>query len=184
MSTSLYVDSTSEKLESSKDKSGSVPGNLDRLEPVNISKSAGSANSEIQKQSKSNGGSSSEVDKSRDFPNGARYKKNKDSPLTKPKYRKKDKESPIANDSRKRISLSELENKKKGLPSAIESDKNKSEDKSKTEEKVTEVTENSVKRLSGLPANVNNIFYLIDPTVKDKCKSAGDVTASNNHSKG
>ena len=180
MSTSLYVDSTSEKLEDTKDKSGSVPGNLDRLEPVNITKSLG--NNEIQRQSKSNGGSSSEMNKSKDVPNGAtRYIKNKDSPLTKPKYRKKDRE-PSENESANRISLSELEDKQKRISSAIDSDKGKTKENVK-EVKVTEAAETSVKRLSGLPANVNNIFYLIDPTVKDKCRSVGDVTDSSNQNK-
>ncbi|KAL4240198.1 hypothetical protein ACF0H5_000992 [Mactra antiquata] len=37
----------------------------------------------------------------------------------------------------------------------------------------------NTKRLSGVPPTAsNNIFYLIDPTVKDKCKSVGDVTKS------
>lgn len=179
MSQSLYVESPSEKLDRAKDKSGSVPDNLDKLEPVNISKSIANSNGEILNQSKPKGGSSADMDKNRDLPNGARFKKNKDSPLAKPKYRKKDRESSAESDSRKRISLSELGTKQKGLSSAID-------DKDKSEEKQTKTAENenSVKRLSGLPPNVNNIFYLIDPTVKDKCKSVGDVTASNNHSKG
>ena len=191
MSQSLYVESASEKLEDTRDKSGSVPDNLDILvEPVNVSKSLRNSTGEIENQSKSKGSSSHEVDKSdkiKDIPNGARYKKNRDSPLTKPKYRKKEKESELSadSDSKKRISLSELENKQKGLASAIDNNKNKTEEKQSkpTEQTGSEEssTGNNVKRLSGLPPNVNNIFYLIDPTVKDKCRSAGDVSASNNN---
>ena len=182
MSQSLYVESSSENFESAKEKSGSVPDNLDRLEPVNISKSIANSNDKIQNQSKSKGGSSTEMDKNKDLPNGARFKKNMDSPRAKPKYRKKDPESSAESDSKKRISLAELESKQKELSSAID-------DKSKVEEKQTKTAEqeNSVKRLSGLPPNMNNnIFYLIDPTVtvKDKSRSVGDVTASNNLSKG
>ena len=201
MSQSLYVESASEKLEDTRDKSDSVPENLDKLvEPVSVSKSLKNSTGETENQSKPKGGSSQEVDKtdkSKDIPNGARYKKNTDSPLTKPKYRRKererDKESePSADsDSNKRISVSELgsmfENKQKGLPSAIDNNKTKTEDiptKTPEQTKSEEANENNVKRLSGLPPNVNNIFYLIDPTVKDKCRSTGDVNASNNHSKG
>lgn len=44
-------------------------------------------------------------------------------------------------------------------------------------------TVTNAKRLSGVPAKAsNNIFYLIDPTVKDKCKSVGDVTKADGQS--
>ena len=212
MSQSLYVESASEKLEDTRDKSDSVPENLDKLvEPVNISKSLRNSTGEADNQSKSKGGSNHEAeklkggsshevdksDKSKDISNGARYKKNTDSPLTKPKYRKKEKEkeseSSADSDSKKRISVSELgnmfENKQKGLASAIDNNKSKTDDKlTKTPEQTKSeesATENNVKRLSGLPPNVNsNIFYLIDPTVKDKCRSTGDVNVANNHNKG
>lgn len=77
----------------------------------------------------------------------SRYKKNGDSPVEKRRGRRKD------NDRHKNRLSSDI-----------------SEDKPMTNASV----EN---RLSGIPANAsNNIFYLIDPTVKNKCKSVGDVT--------
>lgn len=77
----------------------------------------------------------------------SRYKKNGDSPVEKRRGRRKD------NDRHQNRLSSDI-----------------SEDKPVTNASV----EN---RLSGIPANAsNNIFYLIDPTVKNKCKSVGDVT--------
>ena len=90
-----------------------------------------------------------EKDKRNESP--SRFKKNKDSPVEKRKNRKKDEDK-----------------QKNRLSTDIGEDK-------------TVTNSSSEKRLSGITASAgnnasNNIFYLIDPTVKDKCKSVGDVT--------
>ncbi|XP_052261821.1 uncharacterized protein LOC127865833 [Dreissena polymorpha] len=79
----------------------------------------------------------------------SRFKKTTDSPVEKRKNRKQDQESTEKNHMSSDIA--EGKEVKSASPS---------------------------NRLSGLASNPsNNFFYLIDPTVKDKCKSVGDVTA-------
>ena len=97
-----------------------------------------------------------EVTESKEYRNDSpsRYRKNsKESPVSKRKHRKQEVEPRGA----KRLSTDMSENKE---PSAA-----------------------SANRLSGVGGNANNnIFYLIDPTVKNKCKSVGDVAAANRKS--
>lgn len=83
------------------------------------------------------------------------------------RYRKKSGESPV---SKRKNRRREPERGANRLSSDISENK--------------EVTESSpANRLSGVATNANNnIFYLIDPTVKSKCKSVGDVAASNRKS--
>ena len=82
-----------------------------------------------------------------------RYRKNKESPHGRRKHRRADRGNHVKKDE--------------GLSTDINEGQ--------------EVMDTSVaNRLSGLPPNVNNIFYLIDPTVKNKCKSVGDMTEDDN----
>ena len=202
MSQSLYVESASEKVEDTRDISGSVPENLDKLvEPVNISKSLRNSTGETENQSNQKEAQVrklTKVIKAKIFQMVLDIKRTQIPHLQNQNIgKRKRSQTPSAdNDSKKRISVSELgsmfENKQKGLASAIDNNKNKTEDKlTKTQEQTRSrsdesTTENNVKRLSGIhvPPNVNNIFYLIDPTVKDKCRSTGDVSNANVHNKG
>lgn len=116
-----------------------------------------------------------------------KYTKNKDSP-------KRDrKESPAKliktkeRDVTERDKRNESPNRyKKSTDSPVDKRKNRIKDNERAQHCLSSdisedkaVTNSSVaNRLSGIPTNASsNIFYLIDPTVKSKCKSVGDVTA-------
>ncbi|XP_053384484.1 pre-mRNA-splicing factor CWC22 homolog isoform X2 [Mercenaria mercenaria] len=115
-----------------------------------------------------------------------KYAKRKDSP------KRERKESPVRVMKSKEREITEKEKRnespnrfKKSKDSPVEKRKNKRKDDDRLQNRLsTDISEdkavtnsNAENRLSGIPANAsNNIFYLIDPTVKDKCKSVGDVT--------
>lgn len=112
-----------------------------------------------------------------------KYAKNKDSP----KRERKESPARFAKTNEKDISEKEKRTEspsrfKKNSP--VNKRKNRRRDNDQQQNRLsTDISEvkpaenqNVANRLSGLPANAsNNIFFLIDPTVKNKFKSVGDI---------